>query len=164
KNAVGKSLAEKTGLCFLDADKLIEEKAGMPIAQIFKRFGEPHFRQLETAVLKEICAKNNCVIATGGGAPVKKENAAAMRKNSIIVLLRCSPQIIFKRIKGDASRPPLTKLPDELQEIKFMLKQRNPVYRSLADFVTDAGKKSVEENVSEIIGFLKKKGLLGEAQ
>jgi len=164
KNAVGKSLAEKIGFRFLDADKLIEEKAGMPIAEIFKRFGEQHFRDLETNAIKEICAKDNCVIATGGGAPVRKENAAAMRKNSIIVLLECSPQIIFKRIKGDASRPRLTELPNELKEIKFLLKQRNPIYHSLADFVTDAGKKSIEENVAEIIDFLRKKGLLGEAQ
>ncbi len=160
KNAVGRALAERLGMQFIDTDRLIEEKAGMPIQEIFEKHGEPRFRAIESEAIKEASANEGRVVATGGGAPMRKENAEALKASGIVVLLECSPEVIYKRIKGDRHRPALTGIGSEFEEIKFMLAKRNPTYNSLADFVSDTTSKSIKENVDEIILFLKGKGEL----
>jgi len=164
KSATGKRIAKILGFKFVDTDNLIEQNAGLSIPEIFERFGEEHFRNLESKAIKEACSRDNHVIATGGGAPMRKENAANMKRNGIVILLNGSPEVIHSRISGDSNRPALTDLNDEFKEIKFMLEKRNPVYRALADFATDTSSKTIEENVSEIIAFLKERGVVGNAK
>jgi shikimate kinase len=160
KGAVGKLLAKKLGFGFVDTDHIIREMEGRSIPEIFEMFGEEHFRKLESRAVAEACSRDNFVVATGGGAPMRKENAAAIKRNSIVVLLDCAPEAIHSRIEGDPERPPLTTLPC-LDEIKFLLKKRMPVYRALADFVADTSTKSIAETTAEILAFLKEKGIGG---
>jgi len=160
KNVIARTLAKKIGFSFLDTDKMVVKKTGLSIPEIFSQLGEPHFRDLETEAIKEACSNNNCVIATGGGAPTRKQNSDAMKENGIIVLLEAAPEVIYQRIKGDSNRPALTNLNDEFKEIKVMLEKRNPTYHSLANFVTDTSTKTVQQNVDEIISFLRKKGVV----
>lgn len=160
KGMVGKHLAKRIGYKFIDTDDDLEEKAGMQIPEIFEKFGEEYFRGLETKAIKRACSKDQYVIATGGGAPMREENVKMMKKNGVVVLLTCSPEVIYSRIKGSKHRPALTNLGDEFKEIKSMLEKRNPTYHRVADFSTDNSVKTVEENADEIIQFLKSKKLI----
>lgn len=160
KGMVGKSLAKRINFKFLDIDDKIEESTRLKIPEIFERFGEKHFRNLETKTIEEACSRNKYVLATGGGAPMRKKNVRAMKKHGVLILLTCSPEVIYSRIKGDKHRPALTNLDNEFKEVVFMLKERNLTYHAVADFSTDTSEKSVEENVNEIVGFLKTKGNL----
>tara|TARA_Y100000310_G_scaffold345136_2_gene462106 strand:- start:1316 stop:1855 length:540 start_codon:yes stop_codon:yes gene_type:complete len=164
KGAVGRLLAKKLGRRFLDTDYILEKNAAMDIPTIFEKLGEPKFRDFETEAVKEACSNETPVISTGGGAPMREENAKAMKKNGIVILLECVPEVIYSRIKGDPHRPALTDLNDEFKEIKVMLEKRNPIYHKIADFVTDTSHTEVTENVEEILEFLKKKGIGGKKE
>ena len=159
KGAIARSLAKRIGYKFLDTDHMIMDKHLVNVSEIFQNHGEEHFRKLEEEAVREACSEENCVVGTGGGAPMDPKNAGVMKKNSIVIMLDCTPEVIHSRICGDPNRPSLTDLADEFSEIKFMLKKRLPIYRKLADFETDTTAKEIEENVDEIVKFLKKKGV-----
>lgn len=87
KSSIGKLVAEKSGKEFYDTDELIKEKAEMPIPDIFEKFGEEHFRRLETEVVTEIGSKTGCVISTGGGVVTKMENYEPLVQNGRIYFI-----------------------------------------------------------------------------
>ncbi len=157
KGAVNRRLSKRIGFANIDVDDIVVAKSGMSIPQIFEKYGEPKFRELETEALKEVCTHDKCVVATGGGAPMKEKNVKTMKDCGTIILLTCSPEVIYKRIKGDTNRPALTDLNDEFKEINTMLEKRNPTYEAVSEFSTDTTSKNVEENVDEIVAFLKEK-------
>ncbi len=87
KTTCGRLLGQKLNRKFIDADDLIVERAGMSVSDIFEKLGEPVFRDMETQVAKELGSCEGLVIATGGGMPMRPENAEALRKNSIVFML-----------------------------------------------------------------------------
>ena len=108
KSTVGRALSGLFGLAFAETDAMIEEAAGMPIPEIFSRFGEAHFRELESRCIAQAAAMSGTVISCGGGAVLRRENVDALRKNSLPVLLTASPATILARTQADTSRPLLS--------------------------------------------------------
>ena len=125
KSAVGKILAERTGLPFADTDRLIEEKAGKPIPDIFREDGEPAFRGLESAVIRELSKQGGQIISTGGGAVLRPENITVLRQNGRLFWLNRDPDALVPT--GD--RP----LADTADKMKRLWLEREPVYRAAAD-------------------------------
>lgn len=154
KSAVGKELAKRLKMDFVDTDNLIEEREGMEISQIFQEKGEPYFRKVETKIVREVAEYKNSVIATGGGVVLKEENMRALRKQGIIACLSGSLELILKRTLEDEKRPLLKG--EREKKIKDLLAFRAPYYQK-ADFTVDTSDLTVEQTVEKIIKFLNEK-------
>ena len=98
KSSVGRTLAAWTGREFVDTDALIERRAGKTIPQIFADDGEEAFRDLESEAVAQATRRRGCVIATGGGAPMRERNRRALRESGAVVFLNVEPETIFRRI------------------------------------------------------------------
>ncbi|MCX7793687.1 MAG: shikimate kinase [Thermodesulfovibrionales bacterium] len=153
KTEVGKILAKLLGYTFIDADSVIEREQQMAITEIFKKFGEPYFRDLESDVIKRLSQMEKAVISTGGGAVLREENMENLRKKGIIICLMASPDTIYERTKNDTSRP-LLHVENPLQRIKELLDFRRPYYER-ADILIDTDKKTPQEVAQEILEKIK---------
>jgi 3-phosphoshikimate 1-carboxyvinyltransferase len=142
KTLVGLKLAKILSYEFLDTDKLIEKQSKMPIAEIVRKYGWKKFRQLETIAAKKIAAVKRTVVSTGGGMVVNPTNAAILKKNSIIVLLRCDRDISARRIMGDMNRPALTNQKNPTKELEELWRKRKEVYLRTADLIIDTSAQS----------------------
>lgn len=132
KTTVSRALSMITGLKEIDVDAYIVKKAGMTISEIFEKFGEEHFRKLETEALREIVNAEGQIISCGGGAVLKDENVELLKKNGTIVLLTASPETIFDRVKEHTHRPILNN-DMSLGHVKSLMAKREPRYQSVAD-------------------------------
>jgi shikimate kinase len=136
KTSIGKRLASNLWMDFVDTDPLIVERAGKTIREIFEAEGEEGFRRRESEVIAEVAARDNHVIAAGGGAILKPENVAALKKNGKVVWLKAKPEVLFQRIQADANtdanRPNLTAA-GGLEEVRQILETRTPLYQASAD-------------------------------
>ena len=159
KTAVGWRLAKALGREFVDTDDVIVRETGKSIPRIFAESGEAGFRKVEGSVIERVSKKDNCVISAGGGAVVREASVRALKANGIVFLLEAGPKTIFGRIGKDGNRPALTER-NKLEEIEHVLRERKPLYERAADYRVDGEKFSVEENVSQIIEMLKKRGEL----
>jgi len=154
KSAVGRILADRLGMSFLDTDALIEQKEGRKIAAIFAQEGEPYFRRLETDVILGLQGKDNLVLSTGGGVVLKEENVSPLKAIGTILLLSAEPEVIFERIRMNADRP-LLQVDDPKEEIAKLLEGRKPYYNRAADYTFNTTKNSPAEIAEEIIQWLK---------
>ena len=138
KTTVGESIAEATRYTFADTDEMIVAQQGRSISDIFAQDGEPAFRDMETALLVKMLTEKNdtCVISTGGGMPVQKENRNLLRQLGTVVYLRAKPETVYERIKGDTTRP-LLQCENPMERIREMIKSRNPAYEEAAELVID---------------------------
>lgn len=148
KTSVGKRLCELTGMEMVDTDDMIEGDAGMPISEIFEKFGEPHFRELEKKAVARVSALENHIIVTGGGVVLKEENVKNLRKNGKIVYLYASPEVLYERIKDETHRP-LLQVDDPLGKIRELLEFRAPFYAN-NDFMIDTSNMGVDEVAREV--------------
>jgi shikimate kinase len=139
KSTVGKLLAEKLAFNFIDTDDVIEQRAGMSINVIFEKYGETHFRKLETALLKEICLKTKAVVSTGGGLPIYNDNIALINQHGTSVYLSIAPNRILKRLENSEKRPLIKN--KTVKEITVLLHKRRPIYMK-ADFNVMASRPS----------------------
>ncbi len=149
KSAVGRRLKELTGMEMVDTDDMIERDAGMAISEIFEKFGEPHFRELEKKAVEAASELENHIIVTGGGVVLKEENIKNLRKNGKIIYLHAPAEVLFERIKDETHRP-LLLVDDPPGKIKEMLEFRSPFYAK-NDFVIDTSNIGVEEVAEEVI-------------
>ena len=140
KTTVGRNLARKAGRKFIDMDLYIEEKAGMKISEIFEKFGENRFRDMEHEACLELADAEGLVIASGGGAFTFQRNIDAFRGKDKIVLLDVPLDIIKQRLKNDTTRP-LLQRPDKEEAMRELYEKRLPVYLSAAD-ITVSGKST----------------------
>jgi len=154
KTTLARLLAERLAVDWVDADVEIERVAGKPIRAIFDDDGEPAFRDIEAAVIADLCRRNNLVLAAGGGAPLREESRRAMKAAGKVVWLKASPETIHRRMTGDTTtpdrRPSLTDR-GPLEEIEHLLQQRSPVYRDAADVEIDTEGKTPEQLIEEIL-------------
>lgn len=167
KTTVARRLAERLGWPWLDADVVLEQRAGRTIAEIFEQGGEPLFRDLESQVVADLAKLDRHVIALGGGAVLREENRHAIRAdgNGNIVWLQATPATIHARLKTDVNtrqrRPNLTVMGGR-EEIERLLEQRRPLYAALADATIDTEGKSPAQIADEILaafqGSLKAEG------
>jgi shikimate dehydrogenase len=151
KTTTGQILAERLGLAFLDTDRIIEERAGKKIPEIFREKGEPAFRELEREAIASLPA-DGVVAGTGGGAVLDPVNVERLRRGSLVFLLQAGEETIARRI-GGSDRPSLTGKPpaDEVGEI---LRERRPAYLRAADFCIGTEGRSpavVAEEVARVL-------------
>ncbi len=150
KTVVGKKLAAKLGMKYIDVDETIEKTAGHSIADIFKQHGENVFRDMETKAIKSVAGLDHYVIATGGGAVLRTENVHELRSNGKIVYLAASPEAILRRLGDAQARPLLAKESDKLKKIKELLEHRKPNYKE-CDFQVDTTFLTIDKVVDKII-------------
>lgn len=136
KSCVGRRLAARLGLDFIDADTEIEKAAGRPIAEIFNDFGEPAFRDLERKVMGRLLAGPPCILAAGGGAFMDLETRALVVDRAISVWLRADVDLLVKRTAGRDHRP-LLRTGDPREILQRLIDLRYPVY-SQANLVVDS--------------------------
>jgi len=155
KTLVGKKLAKGLKMSYLDTDELIENRERAKIPQIFQEKGEDYFRKVETKIIKEVSSLNRCVISTGGGAILKKENLVALKRKGVIICLSANPKVILKRTRKSQNRP-LLKSKDPKSRVLSLLGQRRSFYEK-ADFEVDTSELTTSGVVERIEDFLKKK-------
>ncbi|MCL4491297.1 MAG: shikimate kinase [Nitrospirae bacterium] len=149
KTEVGKLLSQKLGYVLIDIDSEIEKEQRTAITEIFKQHGEPGFRDIESAVIKRFSDASRAVISTGGGAVLRQENMAGLRKNGVIVCLMATPETIVQRTSSGNDRP-LLQVENPLKRIRELLEFRRPYYEK-ADIIIDTENKSPLEVAEEII-------------
>lgn len=139
KTTVGKLLAKECGMRFADTDDRIVSEQRMSIPDIFSRYGEGYFRDLETELLRTMQSDTeNSVISVGGGMPVREENRELLRSLGCVVYLSATKKTILGRVKGDGSRPMLNG--DDLESrVERLMQEREALYRQAAhlDIRTD---------------------------
>ena len=136
KTCIGRRLAERFTLDFVDADQAIVDAAGASIPTIFEHSGEAGFRQLERQVLQTLLAGRNQLVSTGGGAVLDPGNREAISRHGFVVYLRVSVAAQLERLERDRTRP-LLQRPDREQVLHAMAALRDPLYRALADLTLD---------------------------
>lgn len=153
KTSVGRQLARQLKRDFVDSDKEIEVRTGVAIPVIFDIEGEEGFRKRETAMLRELCAKHNIVLATGGGAVLKAENRDLMHSDGSVIYLRASIDQLYDRTKRDRNRP-LLQTEDPRARIEQLMSEREPLYREVSDLEVDTDGCSVHQVVHRIVEWL----------
>ncbi len=155
KSRVGRTLAQKLGLTFIDTDALIEKEAGRSIPEIFKE-GEEAFRKLEEKVVSSVATGTNQVIALGGGALLKATSLSKVLQNGMLIYLRATPETLSKRLERSHRRPVLEsqKGASSLQVIEKILSEREVIYRSAHHTIVTDG-KNIESIAAEILKLVK---------
>jgi shikimate kinase len=128
KSTIGRRLAARLNLPFIDADTEIEAAAGMTIPEIFELHGEPHFRDGEARVIARLLDGGPAVLATGGGSFMREETRRRVAEKAVSIWLKAEPDIILRRIKRRADRP-LLQTPDPAATVSRLLSEREPVYQ-----------------------------------
>lgn len=139
KTTVGRDLAKRLGLRFVDTDHEIEARTGVKIPTIFEIEGEDGFRKRETQTLDDLTRESNMVLATGGGAVIRPENRALLRERAVVVFLSVPPPILWERTRHDRSRP-LLQVSDPRGRLEELLKVRGPYYREVAHIIVEGGR------------------------
>jgi len=142
KTTVGRQLARRLGVSFVDSDQVIEQRLGCSIRAYFEREGETPFRDVEQAVIDELTQQGSSVISTGGGAVLREANRRHLHERSFVIYLRSSADDLFRRLRHDVNRP-LLQVPDPLGRLRELYAQRDPLYRETAHFVIETGRPSV---------------------
>jgi len=153
KSTVGRRLAAALGMDFVDADKEIEARCGVPISTIFELEGEQGFRRREAALIDELTRRAGLVLATGGGAVLFEENRRHLHERGVVVYLRASVQDLWQRLRHDKVRP-LLRTPDPRQRISELLDARDPLYQACAHLTVTTGRQPVDRVVGEIVATL----------
>lgn len=154
KTEVGRELSRILGWRIIDVDDEIVKSRNMTINEIFAKFGEPAFRDVETEMIQKAAQKRNVIISTGGGAVLRQENMDILRARGMIICLWASPETILKRTSHNRERP-LLQAEDPLQRIKELLEFRKPFYEK-ADIMIDTEGKSpflIAEEILERTGW-----------
>lgn len=142
KTSVGQVLSERLGVPFYDTDATVEANAGMTITEIFDRFGESRFRELEARAVLAIACQDDGVVSTGGGAVLDASSVAAMRASGRTVLLEVDTDTLVARVGADTKRPKVSGDPE--RRVREIAVVRAEGYRMAADVVVDAG-AAIEE-------------------
>ncbi len=143
KTTVGRRLAERLRLAFIDADAEIEKAAGQTIAEIFAQHGEPYFRDGERKVIARLLRSGPQVLATGGGAYMSEETRKAVKEGAISVWLKAPLPLLMKRVRRRSHRP-LLQAADPEEVMRGLMEKRYPVY-SEADIAIET--RDVPHNI-----------------
>lgn len=158
KSTIGRKVAKRTELPFLDTDKMVEEAEGAEVADIITYAGEEYFRKAERAALEKTAIEQCAIISTGGGLPVWGDNLAKIAEYGVSVYLKRTPEQIISRLSpyGRYKRPKLRGLNDEqlLAVMREGIAEREPIYAK-ADIVIDCSLMSDEEIVVALCEYIK---------
>ena len=155
KSTIGYRLSYRLKKCLIDTDKLIEQKEGMTISDMFAQKGETYFRQKETEYLSGLSRElGSRIVSLGGGTPVREENRPIIRGLGKVIYLKASPDTIYERVKYDTKRP-LLQCQNPKARIEELLKERNPIYESVADAIICVDGKNIKDVIQEIVEAVK---------
>jgi shikimate kinase len=154
KSTVGRRLASQLGIDFIDADKELESRCGVPIATIFELEGEIGFRKREADLLFELLSAPSVrVIATGGGVVLDQQNRERLKSSSQCVYLEAQVHDLWIRLRNDKERP-LLQTPNPRERIAQLIETRHPFYVETATMTVRTGRQGVDRVVSDIISGL----------
>lgn len=160
KSAIGRRLAAKLAIPFVDADEEIERAAGQSISDIFATHGEAHFREGERKVIQRLLTQGPQVLATGGGAFMSAETRAAVRERGLSIWLKAELPVLMRRV-GKRNTRPLLKTDDPEAVMRRLMAERYPVYAE-ADLIVESRDVAHEVIVDEIVSAILESGLLAE--
>lgn len=152
KSSVGKRLAGSLGMDFIDTDELIEEKQKRTISDIFAQDGERAFRDMETQCLHDLLEeeRNAYVLSVGGGFPIREENRQLLSKLGQVVFLQVTPDVVYKRLQNDTTRP-LLQGKNPRGRIADLMNARREYYEAAASYIIDVSDKSFTDIIGEIV-------------
>jgi 3-dehydroquinate synthase len=150
KTTIGRILARKLGLKFIDSDHEIEARTGASIPWIFEIEGETSFRRREADVIRDLCGQEGLVLATGGGAILNADSRALLKSRGTVVYLRATVNSILQRTAHDKNRP-LLQTADPRKKLEELMAVRDPLYTEIADLVIDTGRPNVQSMVQTIL-------------
>jgi shikimate kinase len=156
KTTIGRQIAKLLGFDFYDSDREIEDRTGVTIPLIFELEGEAGFREREKKIIADLTQKKNIVLATGGGAVLKKENQQTLKRSGTIVYLCAGIDDLLERTSKDKNRP-LLQTADPRKKLQSILTERDPIYRELADIILQTNKMTVHTAVKELEQLLSNK-------
>lgn len=154
KSTITRRLSEKLGVTQVEMDEQIVQEQGMPITEIFEKYGEEHFRDIETALVHRLQAEDGVVVSCGGGAVLREENRKMMKESGVIVWLTAEPETILERVKHGTDRPILNGHMN-VEYITELMAKRHDCYDAAADYVVATDGKSREEICEEILKLVK---------
>ena len=155
KSSVGRCLHRRTGLALHDTDEIVAANFGMPISEIFPKFGEQRFRQAETEALRSLPTTEQTIIVTGGGIVLRKENVEILRSQAVIVWLDGDEETLFARVCRKKNRP-LLQTKNPRKTFSQILGARRPLYAKIADIRVDTSVLTDEEVAVAILAKLRR--------
>ncbi len=151
KSSIGVRLSYRLRRTVTDTDKKIERQARMTVSEIFEQLGEEAFRQMETQCLEQLIGeRQEQIISTGGGLPLRERNRELLRELGTVVYLRVTARTVCARLASDTTRPLLQGGHPE-EKVGRLLQERSGVYESAADLIVDVDNKGFEEILDEIL-------------
>jgi shikimate kinase len=150
KSTVGRQLARRLQLPFVDSDQAIESRLGCSIREFFELEGEARFREIESETLDALTQKGAGVLSTGGGAVLRAENREHLRARGRVIYLKSHPEELIRRLRHDTNRP-LLQVADPMAKLRELFAARDPLYRQTAHFVVETGRPSVATLVNMIV-------------
>ena len=160
KSTVGKRLAHRLGVSFIDADAEIEKAAGLTIPEIFEKYGEPHFRDGERRVIARLLRDHPAhVLAAGGGAFNDPETRQLIAARAISVWLNADLEVLASRVAKRNNRPMLAGGDGIMERLQTLSAERNPIY-ALADMQIDTSEGNPEDSVRRVVAALEQNGLM----
>ena len=150
KSTIAKELQSVLQMNLVEMDARIVEEQGMSINDIFEKYGEAHFRDLESNLILTIGSEGNTIVSCGGGVVVRSENVTNMKKSGKIIFLAATPETIYERVKDSTDRPILNGHMN-VDYIRELMEKRRVLYENAADIRIDVDGKSVLEVCHEII-------------
>ena len=156
KSTVGRWLARRLKLRFLDSDHEIERRCGVKIPVVFEIEGEAGFRTREAQVIAELVALDHIVLATGGGAVLSPTNRQRLAERGFVIYLRARPEDLYERVRHDRNRP-LLAAADPLARLRELYLERDPLYQAVADLVVETGSQGVQALARQLLDKLELK-------
>jgi len=142
KSTVGRHLARKLNIPFLDSDLAIEQHLGCSIREYFEVEGEERFREVESTILARLLSERAGVLSTGGGAVLRPINRERLRSGGTVFYLRSTPEDVFRRLRHDQSRP-LLQVSDPMARLRELFAVRDPLYTATAHHVIESERPHV---------------------
>lgn len=155
KSTIAGMMHEAFSMEVIEMDQVIADQQGMSIPEIFEKYGEEYFRDLETNLLIDMQARQNVIISCGGGVALRERNVKEMKRNGKVVFLTASPETILERVRDDDDRP-LLNGHKNVEYISRMMKTRRPKYEAAADFIISTDGKSSYDICREIVSELQR--------
>ncbi len=153
KSTVGRRIATLLGREFVDADRELEARCGVPVTTVFELEGEAGFRKRESQLIDELSRREGIVLATGGGAVTLAENREALHRRCFVIYLQAGPGELWHRLRNDRVRP-LLQTADPRARIVELVNARDPLYRETAHRVVRTGRHPVERTALDILAVL----------
>lgn len=156
KSVVGRLLARRLNMNFIDMDDEIEKRQGCSITEVFNIYGQDYFRKVERQLLEELSKKENYIISTGGGIVTKEENRKILSNQKIVVFLDANVKTILRNVSNEIEKRPLLKTSKNLQKsINELLNKRYYYYKECSNINIDVNDKNIDEVVSQILVYIR---------